>query len=69
MRFEQLELPFAAIAADIVSGEMVVMNDGEVKAVVVWKLVRLAHKAHILEFSGAESYRFRQRLQRQQGEA
>lgn len=31
-------------------------------------LDRLTHKAHILEFSGAESYRFRQRLQRQQGE-
>ena len=28
--FEELRLPFAAIATDIVSGEMVVMNDGEV---------------------------------------
>jgi DNA replication protein DnaC len=27
-------------------------------------LDRLTHKAHILEFTGAESYRFRQRLQR-----
>lgn len=27
-------------------------------------LDRLTHKAHILEFSGAESYRFRERLQR-----
>lgn len=27
-------------------------------------LDRLTHKAHILEFSGAESYRFRTRLQR-----
>jgi DNA replication protein DnaC len=26
---------------------------------------RLTHKAHILEFTGAESYRFRQRLQRE----
>jgi DNA replication protein DnaC len=30
-------------------------------------LDRLTHKAHILEFSGAESYRFRQRMQRQAG--
>jgi len=30
LRFEQLALPFAAVAADIVSGEMVVMNEGEV---------------------------------------
>ena len=29
-------------------------------------LDRLAHHAHILEFSGADSYRFRERLQRQQ---
>lgn len=28
-------------------------------------LDRLTHKAHILEFSGAESYRFRERLQRE----
>lgn len=28
-------------------------------------LDRLTHKAHILEFTGAESYRFRQRLQRE----
>ena len=28
-------------------------------------LDRLTHKAHILEFTGAESYRFRERLQRQ----
>lgn len=28
-------------------------------------LDRLTHKAHILEFAGAESYRFRERLQRQ----
>jgi DNA replication protein DnaC len=27
-------------------------------------LDRLTHRAHILEFSGAESYRFRERLQR-----
>ncbi len=26
---------------------------------------RLTHKAHILEFSGAESYRFRERMQRE----
>ncbi len=31
-------------------------------------LDRLTHKAHILEFSGAESYRFRERLQREAGE-
>ena len=31
-------------------------------------LDRLTHKAHILEFSGAESYRFRERLQRERGE-
>lgn len=31
-------------------------------------LDRLTHKAHILEFSGAESYRFRERLQRGAGE-
>ncbi len=30
LRFEQLALPFAAIAADVVSGEMVAMNEGEV---------------------------------------
>ena len=28
-------------------------------------LDRLTHKAHILEFSGAESYRFRERMQRE----
>jgi NTE family protein len=28
LRFDQLNIPFAAIATDIVSGEMVVMNDG-----------------------------------------
>ena len=28
-------------------------------------LDRLTHKAHILEFIGADSYRFRERLQRQ----
>ena len=28
-------------------------------------LDRLTHKAHILEFAGAESYRFRERMQRQ----
>ena len=32
-------------------------------------LDRLTHKAHILEFSGAESYRFRERLQREAGES
>jgi len=32
-------------------------------------LDRLPHKAHILEFSGAESYRFRERLQRERGES
>ncbi|HOU24017.1 MAG TPA: IS21-like element helper ATPase IstB [Anaerolineae bacterium] len=31
-------------------------------------LDRLTHKAHILEFSGAESYRFRERLQREAAE-
>jgi hypothetical protein len=31
-------------------------------------LDRLSHKAHILEFSGAESYRFRERLQREREE-
>jgi DNA replication protein DnaC len=31
-------------------------------------LDRLTHKAHILEFSGAESYRFRERMRRQTGE-
>jgi DNA replication protein DnaC len=31
-------------------------------------LDRLTHKAHILEFSGAESYRFRERLQREREE-
>jgi DNA replication protein DnaC len=30
-------------------------------------LDRLTHKAHILEFSGAESYRFRERMQRETG--
>jgi DNA replication protein DnaC len=30
-------------------------------------LDRLTHKAHILEFSGAESYRFRERMQREAG--
>ena len=28
-------------------------------------LDRLTHKAHILEFAGAESYRFRERMQRE----
>lgn len=32
-------------------------------------LDRLTHKAHILEFSGAESYRFRERLQREAAES
>jgi len=32
-------------------------------------LDRLTHKAHILEFSGAESYRFRERLQREARES
>jgi DNA replication protein DnaC len=32
-------------------------------------LDRLTHKAHILEFSGAESYRFRERLQREASES
>lgn len=32
-------------------------------------LDRLTHKAHILEFSGAESYRFRERLQREAGQS
>ena len=30
-------------------------------------LDRLTHKAHIIEFSGAESYRFRERMQRETG--
>lgn len=32
-------------------------------------LDRLTHKAHILEFSGAESYRFRERIQRETRQA
>ena len=28
-------------------------------------LDRLSHKAHFLEFTGAESYRFRERMQRE----
>ena len=30
-------------------------------------LDRLTHKAHILEFTGADSYRFRERMQREAG--
>jgi NTE family protein len=29
-RFDQLPIPFAAVATDIVSGELVIMNDGEI---------------------------------------